>query len=382
VNTKSKIYLKKRFKKYFWDNIIDAPDDIEHREFGTGTLDAKIKVRHKSFKSAKELSGYLKREAPYFISYSAAYYRFPENQPMEKKQWIGAELVFDLDKEMDYFIEESLNEVKEEALNLFEFLLEDFGVRKKDIKINFSGSKGYHIHVSNPQVNALDKDSRQELVDYVTANGFDLDYYFTREAVSGVNLGGRGDFHSKDDNTAVVRGPTEGDTGWAKRAYDVAMDLVSSDEDKLKKEYKLRTKQAKIIASNREHNQRFLREGKWDALKGLTKHMREKIIERYAVSMVEDTDRMVTADTSRLIRLPNTLHGGSGLIAKKTKNLESFNPLIDAIAFSEDEVEVIVKENTPAFHLNENTFKLRKGKNRIPEYAAVYLLLKDKAEIA
>jgi len=43
----------------------------------------------------------------------------------------------------------------------------------------------------------------------------------------------------------------------------------------------------------------------------------------------EDTDRMVTIDTSRLIRLPDTIHGGSGLVAKHVTDLDRFDPLTD-----------------------------------------------------
>ncbi len=382
MNTDSKVYLKKKFKQFYWKNKVNAPEEIEKREFGTGTLESKIKVRHKSFKTEKELRGFLGREAPYYISYSSAFYRFPENQPMERKEWLGAEVVFDLDREMEYLSDESFEEVKGEALKLVDFLLEDFGLQERYIETNFSGGKGYHIHVSAPGVKELGRDERQEILDYITATGFNLNCFFTQEAVSGVNLKGRGDFRSRDSSTVVVRGPREGDTGWAKRIFDVALDLVSSDMKKLRREYGLRTRQAEILYRNRELNQRLLREGNWDALNGLTKYMRGRIMDRYAVSMVEDADRMVTIDTSRLIRLPDTLHGGSGLIAKKVKLLESFNPLIDAVAFSDDEVRVKVKEDTPEFLMNENRFKLDKGETRIPEYAAVYLLLKDKAEIA
>jgi len=56
----------------------------------------------------------------------------------------------------------------------------------------------------------------------------------------------------------------------------------------------------------------------------------QKIIDRLAVHMeTEDTDRMVTIDTSRLIRLPDTIHGGSGLVAKHVTDLDRFDPLTD-----------------------------------------------------
>ena len=34
--------------------------------------------------------------------------------------------------------------------------------------MNFSGSKGYHIHVSSENVKSLGRDERREIVDYLT----------------------------------------------------------------------------------------------------------------------------------------------------------------------------------------------------------------------
>ena len=47
--------------------------------------------------------------------------------------------------------------------------------------------------------------------------------------------------------------------------------------------------------------------------------------------------RQVTLDPYRLVRIPNTLHGETGLVAKPVKRLESFNPAKDALAFNTHE---------------------------------------------
>ncbi len=382
MNTDTKIYLKKRFKNFYWNTPVKAPSEVERREFGTGTLDSKIKVRHKSFRTGKELNNFLKREAPFYISYSAAYYEFPENQPMTTKNWDGADLIFDLDVDMDYLEEGGLGKVKNETLNLLSFLLDDFGYSKKDVAVNFSGGKGYHVHVSSPEVRDLGRDERQEVVDYVTGSGFELSDFFVQEAVKGVDLEAKGDFRSRRDSTALTRGPSAGDVGWGKRAYEIALDFVSSDVDKLKKEYRMPPKRADLLVRNREANMRMLRDGRWDGLVGFTDYMKKRVVERYAVELVGDADKMVTVDTTRLIRLPDTLHGGSGLIAKTVEDIDSFNPLVDAVAFGGDEVSVELSGKVPAFSLFENRFgPYKKDKIKIPEYAAVYLLLKGMGEI-
>src|SRR5690606_32198531 len=53
-------------------------------------------------------------------------------------------------------------------------------------------------------------------------------------------------------------------------------------------------------------------------------------------------DEPVTTDTKRLIRLPSSLHGGSGLRVTPLapKDLDDFDPLVDAVVFGEREVKV------------------------------------------
>jgi len=47
-------------------------------------------------------------------------------------------------------------------------------------------------------------------------------------------------------------------------------------------------------------------------------------------------DPTVTADPFRLMKIPNTLHGKTGLIAKPVKSISSLNPLVDCIAFDKN----------------------------------------------
>jgi DNA primase small subunit len=365
METDTKVYLRKKFMQYYGSHEVAAPVEIASREFGTGTLETKIKVRHKSFSSQRDLNNYLKREVPFYISYSAAYYEFPENQPMTAKNWRGADLVFDLDTEMNMLSEKKLAVVKEEAANLLDFLVTDFGFPKSEIEVNFSGGKGYHIKVFSENVKKLGGIERRCIVDYVSGSGLSLKDFLSLEAVDG---------HS------VVSGPSEGEAGWRGRVYAVMMGFLSSSVEELQELDGIGPKKAQWLYDNRERFMKALERGSWGDFAESSQALISRVLKKYAVKMAKDIDGSVTIDTTRLIRLPDTLHGGSGLLAKRVTNLDSFDPLKDAVAFGKEEVKIQLKEEV-SFDLGGECFHLLPGMVSVPEYAAVYLLLKDKAEI-
>jgi len=48
-------------------------------------------------------------------------------------------------------------------------------------------------------------------------------------------------------------------------------------------------------------------------------------------------DENITADPYRIMKIPNTLHGKTGLVAKSLKSIDNFNPIKDAIVFSHEQ---------------------------------------------
>ena len=48
-------------------------------------------------------------------------------------------------------------------------------------------------------------------------------------------------------------------------------------------------------------------------------------------------DPTVTVDPYRLMKIPNTLHGKTGLIARPIHDVDSFNPTYECIAFDRSE---------------------------------------------
>ena len=85
--------IKKAFREYYFNQskAIEEPLKMEQREFGFAHFGQAGMLRHLSFKSMKELDAMLVREAPSDVYCSNAYYRIPTQQPMQEKQWLGAD---------------------------------------------------------------------------------------------------------------------------------------------------------------------------------------------------------------------------------------------------------------------------------------------------
>src|SRR5215217_4025417 len=98
-DTKTTSAIKKAFREYYFNQskAIEEPLKMEQREFGYMQFGQAGMLRHLSFKSMKELDAMLVREAPSDVYCSNGYYQFPTQQPMQEKQWLGADMIFDID---------------------------------------------------------------------------------------------------------------------------------------------------------------------------------------------------------------------------------------------------------------------------------------------
>jgi len=108
--------------------------------------------------------------------------------------------------------------------------------------------------------------------------------------------------------------------------------------------------------------------------------MAERIISRGGVRI----DENVTKDPSHLMRLPNTIHGGSGLVARKLASLAAvgkFDPMRDAIAFKGRELKVKA-DSKYGITMNGEAYGPFKDETvTLPVYVATYLYLKGVADI-
>ncbi len=356
-----------------------APERIAEREFGVGNFEVKISQRHMSFRTESDLKDYLSRNSVPYVSSSSAYYKFPERRPMDRKGWIGSELVFDLDAtDMDlqcqlkhgkqWICPICLDRVKDETLKLvYDFLIPDFGFSEDEIRVNFSGNRGYHVHVRNKDALPLDASARKQITDYISGIGVDFGDIFPTAGVRGEKL----------------IGPRIDDRGWkGKIAKSFVKNLNAGINSLIGLGIDRPT--AARLWKNRALVQMGIANGNWDMVYIKNKAGFWKgILDRQAVSQSDRIDRNVTNDPTHLLRLANSIHGGSGLIAKRlgaVKDLHDFDPMKDAIAFRKGFVRISAKTDRP-FYMDGQKFGPYGGEIKVPVYVGAYLHLKGMAKI-
>jgi len=339
-------FLKSEIRNYYERNNTDYPYLIEQREWGFG-FDKKIDFRHRKYENNEQLKKYLISNAPLFVSYSVARYVAPEGKPMENKIIKGSDLVFDIDihgcpNHPDKFVcDDCLNRAKEDVIKLCENFLEpDFGIKKNEMLINFSGNRGYHVHIDNELYQNLDKGARTELVDYLKGTDFDAREFIKK--------------HSTVESPA-----------WFGR---VAKDLINKIEEK------------KVRTTKRDEYLSEISKGIWDNVSNSSWFHRE--IEESVKRMRCNVDEQVTTDIHRLIRLPNSIHGESMLLAKKVYNLDKFDPLKDTIVINNEYIDIEIIEEVPEIRLGNEIFeKSNNKKTSVPKYYAAYLIGKNVARL-
>uniref|UniRef100_A0A7C3RA74 DNA primase small subunit PriS n=1 Tax=Archaeoglobus fulgidus TaxID=2234 RepID=A0A7C3RA74_ARCFL len=330
----TKLYLKKKFEEYYLKNDIELPREFKKREFAFVPLESLpdfVMHRHVSFSSETDFRAYVLSNVPAHIYFSSAYYERPAENRMEDKGWLGADLIFDVDADhlpvKTKSFEKALEMAKREIKKLAAILRADFGIR--DMKTYFSGGRGYHVHVHDEDFLQLGSAERREIVDYLRLN-----------------------------SPMIVSDGRIVDSNAARRILNYLKKKVESDETfgkKLKispEDFKKEKPSRKIIRAL----------GKFDC-SPLSVHI----------------DAPVTADVKRLIRLPGSLHGKTGLRVTEVEDIDSFDPLQDAIAFSEEEVTVRI---TKKIRLRIGDFEGRvyPGRVKLPEYAAVFLICRGFAD--
>ncbi|MDR0508224.1 MAG: DNA primase catalytic subunit PriS, partial [Candidatus Methanoplasma sp.] len=104
----------------------------------------------------------------------------------------------------------------------------------------------------------------------------------------------------------------------------------------------------------------------------LVKIMKEDV----APSLTAEVDKPVTPDIKRIIRLPGSIHGKTGLrVTPITRQqLTGFDPLRDAVpsSYSDEPVKITMKRDYE-FDMRGEHFSLS-GETEVPEFAAVFLV--------
>ena len=381
-------FLLRTFRKYYREHTPILPDRFARREFGFMFFDRDFVQRHMGFTNSGDLHRFMESRVPSHSYYSTAYYRKPAAPTMEEKEWLGAELIFDLDADHlagaeNMTFEAMLAQIKREMIVLVDsFLMGDLGFSEEDVNIVFSGGRGYHAHIKIPEVLGLGTHERREVVDYVTAKNLDIDSIFPlrNEATRSAVINGRA-----INNARVVRMIPPADSGgWHLRMRNglkvVVDDICDMDPKDLRKVYpsigtrKIDGAQADL----RKSRELIFENNKMSTLRKPTQDLLIDIMAKdMAVRLSGEVDEPVTADIKRLIRLPGSIHGKTGLrVMPLTRTqLTDFDPLSMAVPteYSDEEVTVNVKRQFE-IRLRDQRFSLLPGVQKVPEYAAVFLV--------
>lgn len=364
---------------YFRTDMIETPDKIEQREFGYMQFGQAGMVRHLSFKSMKELIGMVMKVVPSDIYCSNAHYRFP-TYPMQEKQWLGADLIFDIDgkdlhlpcvlshtylvcancghaspstpnEKTEYICpactgkkadnisipcSKCIDGSKKEVKLLIEFLTGEIGMLRDNIHVYFSCNNGFHIQVSDNAYVPLDSQARSDLVGYLSGSGLMAESMGVRKGNA--------------ENMSFIKFPKSGLAyGWRGKIAD-----------------KLKIDSSSIIKLQHIVEQK----GGYTPFK--------VYVDRMARDMGVRIDPQVTIDVHRVFRMPGTLNSKSGLVKMKCDDLGSFDPFVDACLLGDSKVTVRVK--TPVrLKLKNKQFNISNESAELPVYAAIYLICKGLA---
>lgn len=373
-------WLASKFGQYYQRaQVKPSIRQIEKREFGFGGWEKKIEFRHMAFGSEAALSARLVQERPLFVSCSAAYYELPDGRPMSRKGWLGADLIFDLDAEAHscapFTCDACFDKIKTQTMRLIEeFLLPDFGLSENELQLNFSGSRGYHVRVFKEEFFPLGREERREIVDYIQGTGLSYEALFKAEERH-VDLGS-----GKASVLKKLSGPTSSAGGYGGKFAREMVKIANEPE-----------KAAALISpklKKPEEAARFVKgiaEGDWSRVKISNQDVKfRSIFDSLKVRLSDQVDANVTCDTGKILRVPDSIHGGSGLLAKtiSKRTLGGFDPTRGAACFSQKVAEKIrFTQEVPPIVWDGEVAEGRKkdAVAELPEALAVYYVCKRAA---
>jgi DNA primase small subunit len=405
-------WARGRFERYYGATPVAPPSRLARREFAAFPFGETTGMRrHATLPTEEELARYLQELVPRHVYYSSAYYRLPAEPTMAAKGWLGADLIFDLDSDhlrgaadLDYAGQLAL--VKRRLLDLVDdFLVRDFGIDTARTSFVFSGGRGYHVHIPDERFLGLSSPERREIVDYVLGSGFDPTAAIEehREDVrAGRTLGSAeaddAEAPRRDRPARTIRLAPVDAPGWRGRTTRAVLGVLSRWErdgakqaakelegwgvppDKAGRWARLLLGDGRAAKIRRTLALDVF--GKGDA----PKEFLAAVVRGAAVEVQAETDAPVTTDIHRLIRLPGSLHGGTGLrvVPLTREAVDGFDPFRDAMP-----EETAVGEATPVTFLEDVAYPFPAGRLRgtagstdeLPTGQALFLVLRGEAAL-
>jgi DNA primase small subunit len=402
----SPAFVAEKFREWYNQMYekVEAPTNFRSREFAFLRFDNRTMFRHMGFTDIDDLRRYLRDNTPAHVYYSSAYYEKPQAS-MDKKGWLGADLVFDIDADhLDlkcqidhdrwrcrecgregrgkppelcecgkatfitdtWLCEDCLQTTKYEAQKLLDILIEDLNFDPNtEVLCNFSGNRGYHVHVLSEKIRTLGQNERRELVDYILGIGLIPEYLGFSERMRG-----------GDSNLT--------EQGWRGRSVRALYEFLLQLNQENIPNLKLRREEWDRILEEKETILDILLNKHPSNVTQIIKlSTLNRVMEEAVKLQAAQIDTVVTTDVHRLIRLPRTLHGKTGWQVQPIplNRLPDYDPLKSAITLKGDELELYIKW-APRFRIGTHYYgPYEEEKVNLPLEAAIFVLCKKGGRI-
>ena len=388
-----------KFSNYYRSSNMWVPPRLKLREWMFIPFGNSPPIRHKGFSDIESVREFIVGRAMHSCFYSTAYWERPFELKMADKNWLGADLIFDLDGDhlpgvTDRDFPGMLEVIREQAWTLWnDYLQPEFGFQEKYLQVTFSGHRGFHLHYRDPSLLHIDSGARRELVSHIRGEGVDV-------------KGGLARFH---DNSS---------TGWSNRIRDGMESMVDKLQNIAKQgeSYKLQLNElheglkAQSKREGRKTSKGIISIQKLCSL--LSDERRSKrlleghfgVLDRYESLFLDllktdssvilgsagETDEVVTIDVRRQIRWPTSLHGKSGLRVSEfpldrldPDGSNPYNPLTEAAVLgSSGNTKLEIIKDDCIFEFFDKRLEVSSGDTlEIHDTGATFLVLKGWAKI-
>ncbi|MEJ2249533.1 MAG: DNA primase small subunit domain-containing protein, partial [Candidatus Lokiarchaeota archaeon] len=392
------------------------------REFGFIPWNKQIMIRHMGFANKENFVKYLINNAPRHVYSSGSLYKNPDNQTMERKNYIGCDLIIDIDvdhfytpckedhdfwkckecgemgtgmiekcpkcgklklEKLSWICKDCLSVAKNEIFKLInDFLIPDFGIKEEEMHIAFSGHRGYHLKVQNEEIRTLSSEGRREIADYLTGNNISFE-------LMGLQQSG-----------PKIYGLIRENLGWSHKIILKIEEILKTYSDDhllvLLDRFGLNNNVVNSFINQKDSFLNTLSDSKrniWN-IEGFGLANWKKFLSGIVEMVGAEIDEPVTIDIHRLIRYPESLHGKTGFKVSELslQDLKTFNPLdesnkkIDPIIFESKKnfhKVKIIPSRVPQTNIKGETFGPYTQNEiiEIPNHIAVFLLSKGVATL-
>lgn len=376
-------------------DLVYVPPPVNKREIGFTVGHEKVMVRHMAFDTIDDIKAHLRDNLPWDAYHSCAVYEFPD-KPIDQKKELWIELAFDIDpdptdprcgkrnsywicvandhygtektdkcvycggsiKKIDFIDPVCLNMAAKETIRLVGALVNELNIGNEDLRIYFSGNKGFHIYARSDLLKDLDQNGRKEIVDYLALNGLKEDLIITRapgkRRILTEGVGGR----IIQNAIEIIERCRE----YPNIFSNEAMNRVEREKERLRQE---------------------LNKGLLDPIFLMLGTSKAK---KFLAMAVESSkirvDPSVTLDLHRLFRMPGTISSKSHLPKFPVELKTLANNVLDAMPeYGPDRADIHVKI-APEIRMSGRKFgPYENEKVEVPGYLAAYLVTKGVATI-